>query len=71
MSLWRFPPTNSNAEADLSTLENDRPPTYTSNVTSAPAHTLSGRDPDEATNTLSVAETSKAATPNYSEHQSG
>ena len=57
--------TNRNAEADQSSLENDRPPTYTSNDASAPAHTLSGRDPDESTNTLGVTETSKVATPNY------
>ena len=43
--------------------------TYTSNVTTAPTRTLSGRDPDETesslTDTFKVAETSEVATPKY------
>ena len=63
------------AKADQSSLQND---TYTYNVTTAPAHTLPGRDsvrpPDETespiTNTLGVAETSEVPTPNYSKRPS-
>ena len=66
-----------NAKADPSSLQNDRPPTYTSNGTTAPplVHTLPGRDsvrpPDETsiTNTFDVAQTSEA-TPNYSKRPS-
>ena len=62
-------PTNRSAEADRSSLENDRAPIYTSNVTTVPAHTLTGRDsvrPDESpTNTLIVADL------NYSKRPSG
>ena len=75
MSLRRVFPKNRNAnsEADQRSLENDRAPTsYTSNVTIAPAHTLSGSDfvtpPDETkslhTDTVGVAGTSEIAT-NY------
>ena len=39
MFLRRFFQTNRDAEADRSSLENDRTPTYTSNVTTAPTHT--------------------------------
>jgi hypothetical protein len=68
MSLRRFLPTNRNAEADRSSLENI---IYTSNVTTAPTHNLSGLDfvgPPEysPTDTLGVAEASQLATPNYS-----
>ena len=59
---------NANSEADQRSLENDRSPT------TAPTHTLSGRDsvtlPDEnkssLTDTVGVAGTSEVATPNYS-----
>ena len=80
MSLRRFLPTDRNAEADRSSLpvENDRPPSYTSNVTTAPTHNLTGRDsvrqPNETeSSTLGVAETSGVATPNpnYSKRPSG
>jgi hypothetical protein len=83
MSLQRFLPTDHKAEANRSSLENDRTSTCTSNVTTAPAHTLSGRDsvrqPNETesslklTDTLGVAETSKIETssPNYSKRPSG
>ena len=58
--------TNRNAEADR---------TNTSNVTMAPTHTLSGRDPNETEfsleDTLGVAETSKLAPSKYSKRASG
>ena len=77
MSLRRFPPTNRKAEAAQSSLENDDrliPTIYTSNVATAPSRTLAGRDsmtlPDKTefslTDTLRVAENSKAETTNYS-----
>ena len=48
MSLRRNLPTNREDEADRSSLENDKTPTYTgtSNITSTtpPTHNLSGRD---------------------------
>ena len=55
-------------------MENDSSLTYPSNVTTAPTHSLSGRDsvtlPDETksslTDTVGVAGTSEVATPNYS-----
>jgi chlorite dismutase len=65
-------------EAIRSSLEtrSDRTPTYTSNVTKAPTHSLPGRDSvrqlneteSSLTETLGVAETSQVATPsaNYS-----
>ena len=69
-----------NAKADRSSMENHRPHTYTSNVTTAHPHTLPGRDsvrpPDETESTitnlniLGVAETSELATPNYSKRPS-
>ena len=82
MSLRRSPPTNRKAEAAQSSLENDdrlRPTTYTSNVETAPSHTLAGRDsvthPDESesslTDALGVAENSKAENTNYSKGLSG
>ena len=66
MSLPRRLPTNRKAEVDRSSRENDRTPTYTSNVTTAPTHrmtarnvsvpVLSGRDsvmvPDETRSSL-------------------
>jgi hypothetical protein len=68
-------------EAYRSSLETDRTPTYTSNVTTAPPHSLPGRDsvrqPNETesslTETLGVAETSEVATPsaNYSKRPYG
>ena len=70
MSNHRILPTFRDREADQSSLENDRTP-YT-NVTTAPTHTLSGRDSVSnetkslLMDTLGVAETSKVATPNYS-----
>ena len=64
----------------LRRLESDRTPTYTSNDTMAPTHSLPGSDsvklPDETksslTDTLGIAETSKVAklTPNYSKRLS-
>jgi hypothetical protein len=39
MSLRRFLSTNRNADADQDSLQSDRPPTYTSNVTSPPTYT--------------------------------
>jgi hypothetical protein len=72
MSLRRFLPTNRKAEADQSSLENDRLPTYTPNVTTTPTHTLPGRDSESSlADTLGVAETSEIATPNYSKRPSG
>ena len=44
MSLRRFLTKIRNAEADQSSMENDRPHSYTSSVTTAPSHTLPGRD---------------------------
>ena len=43
MSLRRFLTKIRNAEADQSSMENDRPHSYTSSVTTAPSHTLPGR----------------------------
>ena len=62
---------NANSEADQRSLENDRSPT---DPTTAPTHTLSGRDSvtllDEnkssLTDTVGVAGISEVATPNYS-----
>ena len=76
MSLRRFLSTNRNAEADQSLLGSDEPPSYTSNITTAPPHTLPGRDsvrPSESSHsgTLGVAETSQISTPNYSKRPSG
>ena len=83
MSLRRLFQRKHKAEADRSSLrlglENDRPPSYTSNVTTAPAHTLPGRDSvrlsDEPgsslADTLSVEEVSQVVTPNYSKRPSG
>ena len=67
----RFLPTNRNADskADQSSLENDRRPPHTSIVTSAPTHSLPGRDSVRSpslTDTLGVAETSERATQYYS-----
>jgi hypothetical protein len=65
-------------EAYRSSVETDRTPTYTSNVTAAPAHSLPGRDSvrqktksSPLTETLGVAETSKVgiASANYSKRQ--
>jgi hypothetical protein len=58
---------------------NDRTPTYISNVTTAPTHSLPGCDPvrqpketePSRTETLGITETSEVATPNYSKHPSG
>ena len=47
MSLRRLLPTNRNAEADRSSLENDRTPAYTSNVTAAPTHTDGADSPND------------------------
>jgi hypothetical protein len=73
MSPRRFLPTNRNAqaEADRSSLEN---PIYTSNVTTAATHNLSGLDSVEPpeysiVNTLGVAQASQVA-PNYSKRLS-
>ena len=59
-SLRQVFPTKRNAEADRTT-------TYTSNVTSAPTHTLTGRDPDETefspTDALAVAENCSSKRP--------
>ena len=68
MSLRRFLSTNSNVEATQSSLDNDRTPTYASNLTTASTHTdgvnslsdrmraLSGSDsvtvPDETESSL-------------------
>ena len=76
MSLQRYLSTNREAEADQSSLENDRTPasTHASNVTTAP-YNLSGRDsvkqPESSlTNTIGIAEKSKVAITNYSKHLS-
>ena len=83
MSLRRSLSSNRNAEADAadhlqSSLENDRLPTYTSNVITAQTHTLPGRDfvslsPPESslTRTLGAAETFAITTPNYSKRPYG
>ena len=77
MSLRRFLSTNHSTEADQSYLEDGRQPAYSSNVTTALSHTLSGRDSvnnetkSTLTDTLGVAETSEVATPKYSKCQSG
>ena len=85
MSLRRFLPTNRNTEAARSSLESDRPPTYTSNVADDAdslndrMRALSGSDsvtvtlPNEIESSLTdgVAETSEKATPRYSKHPSG
>jgi hypothetical protein len=84
MSWLRFLTKNRKAEADhRSSLEIDRPPstvvTYTSNVTTAPSDSLSGRDsvgqPDETesslTDTIGIAEKSEVAASNYSKRLSG
>ena len=67
--MSRLPNCNCKAEADRSSLQNDGTTTYISNVTTAPTHTLSGRDPDESllTDTLGVAEGCKVpvASPIY------
>ena len=60
-------------------MENDRTPPYNSNVTTAPSHSLSGRDsvgePDEnessLTDTMGIAKKSKVETTDYSKHLSG
>ena len=69
MSLRRFVPTNRNAEADQSSLENARTTTFTSNVTTVPTHNLSGRDPVETASSLM--DSLGVADPNYGEHPSG
>ena len=79
MSLRQFFTPFPKAEADRSPLEDDKAPTYTSNVTTAGhPHTLSGHDsirlPDKSesslTDTLALAETSEVATPTYSKRPS-
>ena len=78
MSLRRLFQRNRNVKADGSSLQNDRSPTFTSNVTTPSAHSLPGLDfvkpSDETdssiTNTLDVAETSEVAAPNYSKRLS-
>ena len=75
MSLPRFPPTNRKAEAVDRTSTTS---TYSPNVTTAPSHSLSGRDsvgqPDKTeslhTDTIGIAERSTVATPDYSKHVS-
>ena len=65
---------NANSEADQRSMENDSSLTYPSNVTTAPTHSLSGRDSvtllDETrfslTDTVGVAGISEVATPDYS-----
>ena len=52
--------TDINAEIDMSSMEEHKTPSYTT----APTHTLSGRDDD--TKSLTLAETSDVATQNYS-----
>ena len=82
MSLRRFFQRNRKAKADRSSLTgNDRTPAYTSNVTTALAHTLPVRDsvrlPDEPdfslTDTLAggVEDASQVVTPNHGERPSG
>ena len=78
MSLRRFLLTNRKGEADRSSLENIGAPisTYTSNVASAPSHTLSGSDTvgqrgeTESSftdvSTLDVAEKCRVEGPDYS-----
>ena len=67
MSLHQVPPT----------VRNDQPQrtTYTSNVTSVPIHTLTGRDPDETesplTGTLDSTSEVQMATTKYSKPPSG
>ena len=78
MSLRQFVSTNHNAELDQSSLENDKPPGYTSesNVTTALTHTqislagLPNETRSSLTDALGLAETSKEATPNYSKRPS-
>ena len=58
MTERRVLPTNRNAEADRTT--------NTSNVTTTPTHTLTGRDPESSlTDIFNIAETSEVATPKY------
>ena len=82
MALRRLFQRNRKPDAHQSSLENDRlgALTYTSNVKTAPTHTLPGSDsvrlPDETeshTDTPGLAETSQVATPNssYSKRSSG
>jgi hypothetical protein len=61
----QFLPTNRNAGADQSILEND---TYNTTAVST-SFTLSGRD--SLTDTIGVAKTFKVATPNYSKRPFG
>ena len=87
MSLRRFLPKNRNTEPARSSLENDRPPTYPSNITDSAdslndrMRALSGSDSvtlvsdkieSSLTDTLGVAETSEVATPRrFSKRLSG
>ena len=78
MASRRFPPTTRKAEADPSSLGNDRTldSTYTTKVMTPPSHNLPGCDSvrqlDETTgkssltDTFGVAEKSRVTTPNYS-----
>ena len=86
MSLLRYLSRIRKAKADQSSLGKDGTPTtsstYTSNVTIASSHSLSGRDsvgqPDETdetesslTDTIGIAEKSQVATPDYGKRLSG
>ena len=79
--MSRYLSTNRKAVADQNSLGKDGTPTstYTSNVTTAPSHSLSGRDSvgqageteSSLTDTIATAEKSKVATPDYSKRLSG
>ena len=70
MSLRRYLSTDRKAEADQSSMENDRTPPYNSNVKAAPIGRDSLRQPGSSlsTDTRDVAEKYKVAlaNPNYS-----